>query len=108
MLAREVLHDSLWSIMAMADINEDIAAYDAMRQELEANHTGKWVLLYNRELIAVFDSFESAAETAVQKFGRGPYLIRQIGAPPVTLPASIMYRQDYRPDYGPDPLRFHR
>jgi hypothetical protein len=73
------------------DIQTDINAYEAMRSELEARHTGKWVVFYNRELIGVFESFEEAAKEAVRKFKRGPYLIRQVGAPPVTLPASVMY-----------------
>jgi hypothetical protein len=76
----------------MADLNSEIAAYDTMRQDLEANHMGKWALLHDRELIASFDSFQAAAEDAVSRFGRGPYLIRQVGAPPLTLPASILYR----------------
>jgi hypothetical protein len=84
--------DKFMEHMAPAiDISDDIIAYDAMRADLEAKHTGSWVLFYNRELINVFDSFELAAEEAVRKFGRGPYLIRQIGAPPLTLPASAMY-----------------
>jgi uncharacterized protein with PIN domain len=90
----EMLHDSVWS-MAMAVLNEEIAAYDAMRKELEADHMGKWVLLHGQKLISVFNTFESAAEEAVRQFGRGPYLIRQIGAPPLTLPASVMYRPEY-------------
>jgi hypothetical protein len=77
--------------MPMADIKDDIAAYDAMRAVLEADHTGKWVLLHERELISIYPSFEAAAEEAVSRFGRGPYLIRQVGAPPLTLPASVMY-----------------
>jgi hypothetical protein len=73
------------------DINEDIAAFEAMRQKLESDHMGQWVLIHGRELVSIFDTFEAAAEAAVEQFGRGPYLIRQIGAPPVVLPASIMY-----------------
>ena len=84
-------------------INEEIAAYETLRPTLEADHMGQWVLIRNRELVSLFDSFEVAAEEAVKRFGRGPYLIRQIGAPPVTLPASVMYRSEY----APDPLRFH-
>jgi len=72
-------------------INEEIAAYESLRQKLEAEHMGKWALIQNRELVSVLDSFEAVAEEAVKKFGRGPYLIRQIGAPPMTLPASVMY-----------------
>ena len=75
----------------MANVEKDIAAYDKLQAELETKHTGKWVLLHNEALIAVYDSFEAAAEDAVKRFGRGPYLIRQVGAPPITLPASVMY-----------------
>jgi hypothetical protein len=79
----------------MADVKTDIAAYVAVQEELEQKHTGKWVLFHEEKFIAVFDSFEAAAEDAVRRFGRGPYLIRQVGAPPVTLPASVMFRPVY-------------
>ena len=75
----------------MAELDDDIVAYEAIRGELEADHTGEWVLLYDRRLIALYPSFEEAAAEAVEKFARGPYLIRQVGAPPVVLPASLMY-----------------
>ena len=75
----------------MADIDTEIAAYERMRPDLEVQHTGEWVLVHEGQLIKVFDDFEAAASDAVRSFGRGPYLIRQVGAPPVTLPASVMY-----------------
>ncbi len=75
----------------MAELDQEIAAYSGMSAELEAHHMGKWVLVHDLNLIGIFDSFEGAAEDAVRRFGRGPYLIRQVGAPPVTLPASVMY-----------------
>jgi hypothetical protein len=77
----------------MADINTEIAAYNAMEERLR-EHMGKWVVVRNSELIGIFDSFESAAAEAVRQFGSGPYLIRQIGAPPVSIPASLMYHVD--------------
>jgi hypothetical protein len=52
---------------------------------------GKWVLIHNKDLIEIFDSAELAAKEAVRRFGRGPYLIRKVGAAPVTLPASVLY-----------------
>ena len=85
----------------MAEINEEIAAYDRMREDLEARLMGKWVLIHDGQLVAQHDSFEAAAADAVGRFGRGPYLIRQVGAPPVTLPASVMYH----PEYAPSKLR---
>jgi hypothetical protein len=52
---------------------------------------GKWVGIHAEALAGVYDSFEAAASDAVRRFGRGPYLIRQVGAQPLTMPASAMY-----------------
>jgi hypothetical protein len=79
----------------MAELTVEIAAYNAMRSELESRSMGKWVVFHDGKLIAIYDTVEAAAEDAVRRFGRGPYLIRQIGAPPVTLPASVMYHPEY-------------
>lgn len=76
-------------------IQEEIAAYESLRPNLETDHMGMWVLIRNRELVSLFDSFDAAAEEAIKKFGRGPYLIRQIGAPPMSLPASVMFHPEY-------------
>jgi hypothetical protein len=82
----------------MADLDQDIAAFEAMRAELEKNHMGKWVLFHNARLVDAYDSFEGAADEAVKHFGRGPYLIRQVGARPMTIPASVMYRWSHAND----------
>ena len=79
----------------MAELDEEIAAYEAMKGDLEADSIGKWALFHEQALEGLYDSFEDAAEDAVRQFGRGPYLIRQIGAPPLTLPASVMYHPDH-------------
>lgn len=76
----------------MDKLQKDIDAYEKSKQKLESESMGKWVLFHNAEFISVFETFESAAQEAVKKFGAGPYLIRQVGAPSVTLPASVMYR----------------
>lgn len=85
----------------MAAIDTEIQAYETMREQLESEHMGKWVLLRDQKLIGMFDSFEAAAEDAVKRFGSGPFLIRQVGAPPVTLPASVMFQ----PIYGAHKMR---
>ncbi len=75
----------------MATIDTEIATFDTLRSNLEAEHIGDWVLIHERDLIGTFSNFDEAAQLAVASFGRGPYLIRQVGAPPVVLPASVMY-----------------
>ena len=72
-------------------LQDEIAAYERMQAELETEHNGSWVLIRDGKLQGTFDDFEAAAEDAVKRFGRGPYLIRQVGAGPVTLPASLSF-----------------
>ena len=76
----------------MMDIDKEIKFYNKRRNDLELKYMGKWVVIYKQKLIGKYDTFEIAAEEAVSKFGNGPYLIRQVGSPPVTIPASVMYR----------------
>lgn len=76
---------------AMIELDREIAAYGTMQADLENRHMGEWVLVHDEGLIGVFPTFEDAAAVAVARFGRGPYLIRQIGAPPVVMPASVVY-----------------
>lgn len=66
----------------MSELDTEIAAYEKMQRQLEAEHTGSWIIFRGADLVAVHDSFDAAAKDAVQRFGRGPYLIRQVGASP--------------------------
>jgi len=75
----------------MAELKDEIAAYEKIQADLESKAMGQWALIHDLQLVDTFKTFEDAAAIAVQKFGRGPYLIRQIGAAPMTLPASVMY-----------------
>ena len=81
--------------VVMGVLSREIAAYEGMRDWLETDYFGKWVVVYDEELVGTYETFSDAAHVAVRRFGRGPYLIRQIGAPPITLPASIQYRPVY-------------
>jgi hypothetical protein len=85
----------------VAELRDEIAAFESMRPDLEAKSLGKWVVVHDRKLIGVYDSFDAAAKEAVHRFGRGPYLIRQIGAAPITLPASVLYH----PTHGDGSMR---
>ena len=72
-------------------LSDQIEAYTAMRDQLERDHLGQWVVFYGEELVGAYDDFQLAAESAVQRFGRGPYLIRRVGEPPPRLPTSVLY-----------------
>lgn len=76
----------------MSSLKKQIKAYERMRDDLELDHFGEWVVFFDEKLIGTYETFDEAASVATRKFGRGPYLIRQVGEPPLTLPASVMYR----------------
>ena len=68
-------------------IAEEIAAYEKMRDDLEANHLNEWVVIYKGEFIGTYPDFQEAAAEAIERFGRGPYLIRQVGVEDVMRPS---------------------
>ena len=84
-------HEGSTMMSQTSSLTEDMAAYERMRSVIEADHFGEWVVVHNEEIVDFYASFEEAATEAVEKFGRGPYLIRQVGEPPITLPASVLY-----------------
>ena len=84
--APEVPHLAILPIPAEPDANdqyaslqENIKAYEAQQEELEKHHKGKYVVFHNCERIGIFDTIDAASREAVRRFGRGPYLIRQVG-----------------------------
>ena len=81
----------------VATLSENIEEYDQMREVLETQHWGKWVVFFDRELVKIDESFQIAAHFAVVNYDRGPYLVRQVGAPPIMLPWYKVY-----PSYLPN------
>ena len=72
----------------MDALSKQMEAYEEMRDILEMDHFGKWVVFYDERLVDTYPSFQDAAQDAAHKYGRGPYLIRQVGASRVArLPA---------------------
>lgn len=76
--------------MHMTELNEEIAAYDAMRDQIEFLYAGKWVLVHDRQLIGAYNSFKAAAADAARRFGRKDFLIRQV-ATPIPGPATFAF-----------------
>lgn len=82
--------------MASDQIVREIEAFELLRAELEKHYMGKFVIVKDGALQGSFDTFDAAAHEAVQKFGRGPYLIRQVGAPhTVRIPTSVAWSPTY-------------
>lgn len=75
----------------MTVLQKDIAAFDRMRDELEAQHAKQWVVFHDGCFIDAYPDFEAAAAAALDRFDAGPYLIRQVGAPPVQLFGGMIF-----------------
>ena len=79
----------------MGVLDKDIAAYSRRRSELEAQHLKQWVVFHKGQFEGVFADFEQAAESALERFDLGPYLIRQVGAGPVHLGGGMIFHPPY-------------
>jgi hypothetical protein len=45
----------------MAELKHEIAAYEAIRADLEAKSLGQWALVRDQKLVGIFVSFDEAA-----------------------------------------------
>lgn len=75
----------------MTMLKGDIAAFDRMRDVLETEHQGRWVVFHQGAFVGAYADFEAAATDAVARFDQGPYLIRQVGAAPVQLSGGMVF-----------------
>ena len=76
----------------MNALRDDIAAYERARPRLEAEHGGEWAVFHCGDFVGVYSAFEEAASDAVERFGAGPYLIRQIGVEAIQLSSAMIFR----------------
>ena len=77
----------------LASLDDNIAVFEANRPRLEADYWGKWVVFYDEQMVGSFDDFQEAAAEAVKNYGRGPYLIREVGAPPEHISSVVLPRK---------------
>ena len=86
----------------MSVLKDDIAAFERMRATLEIEHDHEWVIFHGGAFVGAFKDFETAAEEALDRFDVGPYLIRQVGAPPIQLPGGMVFTPAHA--FGPSRL----
>ena len=67
----------------MDQLSKEMAAYERMRDELETDYFGKWVIVHDEKLVGTYDEVEDAAYEAIRRFGRETCHIRQVGPQPV-------------------------
>jgi len=79
----------------MTALQDDITAYEGRRRELERHHRGKWAVFHAGQFVGIYADFEEAATDAVERFDRGPYLIRQIGVEEIPLSSTLVFRPSH-------------
>lgn len=57
----------------------ELQAFEKLREELERRYFGKFVIFHDGKFFEAFDNFDLAARKAIAVFGKGPYLIREVG-----------------------------
>ena len=72
----------------MERLERENATYARLRETLEAEHHSEWALIRGETYVGAFPTFEDALREAGRRFGRGPFLIREIGAPLLRFPGS--------------------
>ena len=79
---------------------EQVSAYEAMREELEWEYPGRWVIISGSRLMGDYSSFHEADETATQSSPiirkRGDQVIASWLRGKVRLVASGNNKQDHR------------
>jgi hypothetical protein len=71
-------------------LEREIRAFEASRHELEKRYNRQFVIFRGEDFAGAFDDFDAAAREAIRLYGRGPYLIRQVGVPAEYVPAVLL------------------
>ena len=72
-------------------LDVEIAAYDRMKERLEATVPGKWAVVADQKLWRTFDTFHDAASAAEEHLGERTFMIRQVGSKPAPMPSSVLF-----------------
>ena len=83
----------------MSDLDTELAAYDKMRDELEAHSMGKWVVVRDGQLVGTFNDVLMKLQPLLLENSEGA-LTSSAKLVPLqsVLPASVAYRLDYGSD----------
>ncbi|MYD85099.1 MAG: hypothetical protein F4018_05185 [Acidobacteria bacterium] len=80
----------------MDPLDLEVEAFEAMRDQLEAAHQGRWVVFADGEFWRgrSFENFQDASRAARRQFGAREILIRQVGESPRRMPSSLLFIED--------------
>lgn len=71
-------------------LETELETYRHLGENARQQHTHEWVVISGKKILGYYKEFEEAALKAFAAFGDQPFLIRQIDAPPITVPQLIL------------------
>lgn len=75
----------------VAELEKNKAAYDAVKDEMEAQHWGRVVLLHDGAVEAIYNDMGDAYDIGCEKFGLGHFSIYRVGQRPVEIGIHGMF-----------------
>ena len=60
-------------------------AYQAVQEQMELDHFGKYVLMHNGEVDGIYDTSSDAYAVGCEKFGLGKFTTELVGQKPIHL-----------------------
>ena len=62
----------------VAHLQKELETFEANKDQLVADSSGKWVVIHADEIAGVWDTYEDALKSAYEKYGLEPFLVKQI------------------------------
>lgn len=66
-------------------LRKNLAAYEAARKRLEAEHMGRTALLHQGEVVDIYNDSGDAYKVGCDNYGLGNFAIQVIGQTPISL-----------------------
>ncbi len=76
---------------AYPQVLENQIAYNAIKEDLENEHFGEVVLMYEGNVVAFYNDMGDAYRIACDQFGLGNFLIKRVGDQPISLGIQAIY-----------------
>ena len=67
------------------ELNKNKEAYAAVKDEMEAEHWGRVVLLHAGEVVHIYNDLGDAYDIGCEKYGAGHFSLQRVGDRPIDL-----------------------
>ena len=77
----------------LAELEKNKEAYEEVRNQMEAEHWGRTVLLHDGAVVAIYNDEGDAYAIGHEKFGLGRFSLHQVGRQPIDLGFHALFLQ---------------